>query len=299
MKKKIAIPILIVAALITTGILVSSYFVYAAIANSEPSQNYIYSKTQGSYEDLLIDVGVCDVIVGYNSTPMEEKLIVQLGYENMIGIPQFSYQTQNQSTILIPEKTEILKVQLRTDIKYNLNIFINNGSILLNVPENVSLGTVQLSTVSGNIFTSFPGNNEINNLRLFSTTGNIKADLTNAILGGDVSIGVINGLISVSSLNSTYQYDCNFDIYGITGNIFFSINQHEAMNSNVDGIIGIVTGNIFIEYSDTSNNVSAEFLNYAVSGITNEYRSSNHPAEHNYEFLCAIITGNIFISGNE
>ena len=299
MKKKIVIPILVVAALITTGILVSSYFVYSAMGNSDSSHNYIYSQTQESSEDLLIDLGVCDVIIGYNTTPMEEKLTVQFGYENMIGVPQFSHQTQNQSTILIPEKTEILKVQLRTDIKYNLNIIVKNGSIYLNVPENVSLGNIQISTVSGNILTSFPGNNQMDDLTLFTTTGNIKADITNGIISGDVTVSSITGLISVSLFNISYQQDCNLDIYGIACNVFLTINQHENMNANVEGTIGIIEGNILVEYSDTSDNVSADFSNYFVSGITNEYTSLNHPAEHYYEVLCAIITGNIFISGNE
>jgi hypothetical protein len=299
MKKKIVIPILVGAALITTGILVSSYFVYAAMANSDSSDNYIYSQTRESSEDLLIDLGVCDVIIGYNSTPMEQRLTVQLGYEDMIGVPQFSHQTQNQSTILIPKKTEILKVQLRTDIKYNLNILVDNGSIYLNVPENVNLGDVQISTVSGNIFTSFPGNNEINELILFATKGNIKADIKNGIIGEDITLNSITGLISASFFNVSYQQDCNLDIYGITGNIFLTINQHENMNANVEGSIGIIEGNILVDYTDTSDNVSADFSSYSVSGIPNEYKSPNHPADHYYKVLCAVITGNIFISGNE
>jgi DUF4097 and DUF4098 domain-containing protein YvlB len=297
MKKKIMIPIVAIAALITTGILLSSYFVYSAAASSEEKQQYIYSETIGSAEDLVINVKTCDIIIGYNNTPMTNKIDVHLGYEQMIGIPQVAYQTQEQSTILIPEKTEILKVTLRTDLKYNLNALTVNGSISFQVPKHVSVGSVKLSTVAGNILASFNQNSTIEDLAIFCTTGTIKLDLNGGNINGDIKLCNINGLTSVSLINPSYEEDCKIDIYGITGNILLDIDQNIEMDANIEGTIVLFTGNILAEYSDSVNNVSASFSCYSGTGVANQYTSPDHPAEYSYYFSCTVITGNIFVSG--
>ncbi|TXT67307.1 MAG: exported protein of unknown function [Promethearchaeota archaeon] len=299
MKAKVIIPILVISALITTGILVSSFFVYSANASSEDPNDFLKLQSNGSSEDLLIKLDVCNAIIGYNTTPTNERVSVKLGSNEIIGIPQFSQTTEEGTTVIIPKEVEVIKVVLRTDLQYNLNILTTNGSIFLSVPENVTLGNVHLTTVSGDILTTFLGGNEIHDLNLLTVDGHISAEVIASNIRGNINLGTTTGIISSTFHNNSYLNECQFNILDITGTIYLNIAQHDEMINDVSGTIAIITGNIIIDYFDSTENVSADIGGISLSGLSNTYTSPNHPAEHSYEFGCTVIEGYVLISADD
>jgi len=201
-------------------------------------------------------------------------------------------------------------VTLRDDITYALDVMTTTGNIKVNIPENVTVDDLLLTTTTGNSALYGNGANLTKGISSATTTGNYIINLTNCIIEDDISHLGTTGNVNVNLYNLEYSTDVAFNLQTTTGNINFNIYQYKAMGANITGFIDVTTGNININYIDNIASIGARFvstvttgnINYINSGGFEElgtiFRTLNYnSALYKYTFDLDTTTGNINVDG--
>lgn len=343
MKKKVIIIILVIAALITAGFVIFGIVGYATAGKIEESYYYTYTSSGTTTEEIDVDSDVSQVIIGYNSTPMESYMEATISVsvhglfmqgktiENFYNVPTTT-NNSNDKTIEFRIKQDqwfdpstwfsnrksTINLLLRTDVVYNFDIDVSVGDIDVNIPENVSVGDLELLTSTGSISAELSENtkvnsiqlitstgdvdfsshhtNHTNSIRLETSTGNIDSTLSNGIISGDIRSLTSTGSSTLRFYNLTYQTNCVWDFDGSTGNINIYIQQDANMNGNVSGDAATSTGDINVDYQDWSDNIGARFIGTTSTGTPDQYTSSDFAsASYKYDLDLQTSTGNINI----
>jgi len=202
---------------------------------------------------------------------------------------------------------------------------VSVGTIQLNVPQNVTIGILDLHATTGTVSIDLASNTKINTLNIETTTGNIhlhslKTNYTNGIdltastgkVNLSISNGILNGNINtltstgntyVNIINMTYETNSVWNIGGSTGNVLFNIEQDGNMNANVSGSVIVSTGRIEVSYRDWSADVGARFVGSTSTGIIDEdlpYESSGFDStDYTFDFNLETSTGNIIFAAIE
>jgi len=344
------IVILAIAALLTAGIVTFGIYGYATAGKVENSFYYTYTSTEGEVEDINIETDIGMVVINYNSTSMESYMDANINasveglfiegktfdefYNQPITVNgsstkslEFSMKRDqwfNPSTWFSVRRV-VIDLTLRTDVAYNINVNVSVGNILLNVPENVTIGNLNLQSTTGTISVDLSENTKINTvdietstgkielkslktnhtngIDLTTSTGSIDVSLSNGILNGNINTVTSTGNSYIDIFNMTYETNSVWSIGGSTGNVFLNIEQDENMNANVSGSVIVSTGRIEVSYRDWSANVGAKFVGTTSTGILDAdlpYESSGFDsADYTYDFTLETSTGNIIFAAIE
>ncbi|MFO7796711.1 MAG: hypothetical protein ACQERB_09210 [Promethearchaeati archaeon] len=349
MQKKFIV-ILAISALLTAGIVTFGIYGYATAGKVENTFYYTYSSTGGEVEDININTDIGMVVINYNTTSMESYMEANINasveglfiegkpFEEFYNQPvtangsstktlEFSMKRDqwfNPSTWFSVRRV-VINLTLRTDVVYNINVNVSLGTIVLNVPENVTIGnlgllsstgtvsvdlsentkinTVDIETSTGKIELDSLKTNYTNGIDLTTSTGSIEVSLSNGIINGDINTETSTGNSYVDIFNMTYETNSVWSIRGSTGNVFLNIEQDENMNANVSSSVIVSTGRIEVIYRDWSVNVGAKFVGSTSTGIIDAdlpYESLGFDsADYTYDFTLETSTGNIIFAAIE
>jgi len=341
---------LAIAAILTAGIVTFGIYGYATAGTVGKSFNYSYTSSGEDVEDVNIDVDIGKVVMNYNSTPMDSYMEANINasveglfvegkifndfYNEPITVNESSVKTIefnikrdqwfDPSTWFSVRRVTI-DLTLRTDVVYNINVNVSVGNILLNVPENVTIGnldlksstgtvsvdlaedtqinTVEIETSTGTIELESLKTNYTNSIDLTTSTGSIEVSLSNGILNGNINTATSTGNSYIDIFNMTYETNSVWSIGGSTGNVLLNIEQNENMNANVSGSFIVSTGKIEVSYRDWSVNVGAKFVGTTSTGILDAdlpYESSGFDsADYTYDLTLETSTGNIIFAAIE
>lgn len=324
MKKSILIPILVVSAVITAGILAFSFISYGTQGSIDASSDYAYASSSSGDESVMISADMCDITIEYNSTSMEYGMeayftaeIEGLFVKGRVFEEFFQYpHTQNLSDVksiifsthedlfknplnLFSNKDLEFTIKLRTDLEYNINIDVAVGDISMDVPVGVSLGDVNLESDVGDVSLNAHESNFNGDLSISSTTGKVNVNLNNSTIAGDISASTMTGSTRVSLVNLSYLTDTNLDIGTTTGSIYLTIDQRVNMGAMVSGSLTVTTGNIAVNYYDNSDELSLNCVSSTTTGNADQYTSPEYPTTYCYDLRLQTTTGNIDITATE
>lgn len=324
MKKSILIPILVISAVITAGILTFSFISYGTQGTIDISSNYVYTSSPSEDESVSISADICDISIEYNNTPMEYGMeayfmakinglfVKGRSFEEFFQYPQTQNLSEVKSIILstreglyknplniFSNKDLRLTLRLRTDLEYNINVDTAVGDISVDVPVGISLGEVNLKSDVGDVSLNALDSSFKGDISLSSTTGNVRVNLNNSTVAGDLSASTTTGSARLNLVNLSYPTDTNLNIGTTTGSIYLTIDQQVNMGAKVSGTLSVTTGNIEVKYYDNSDELSLNCISSTTTGNADQYTSPEYPTNDCYDLRLQTTTGNIDITAAE
>ena len=216
------------------------------------------------------DVSSAEVVFQFNSTPMEEIIMIDAqfdfsfrGSEDSIleEVYDIMWDTSETSVLFGVYQTDwfnwamwdqsIIIVTLRTDVVYDLDIDTGSGSVSVDVPKGVDFTHLGINSGSGSIHLKMNGSSSIaNDLSIDVGSGGIQASIKDTVIqnGFYADTGSGSLYLALDGVNLSSGLDLNTG----SGNIDLSI-VHSLLSN------GIV--------SDTgSGTVSFELINTTLGG---------------------------------
>ncbi|TXT62467.1 MAG: hypothetical protein BAJALOKI3v1_570005 [Promethearchaeota archaeon] len=344
MNKKVIIAILVISAALTAGFVIFGIVGYATAGTIEKSYQFSYTNSSiFGLEDIDIDFDLAKVDINYNSTPMDAYMEANLSvlieglfmegksFANFFSEPITANNSADKNIQFLMKQDQwfdpstwfstkivTLHILLRTDVEYNIDVDVSVGDLSVNVPENVSVGALELLTSTGSISADLSENSTVNTIELITSTGNIgfksqyinhtgsirfetatgniDSTISNGIIDGNIRILTSTGNSLLRFYNLTYEANNVWDIDGSTGNIDIHIQQYDNMNANVSGSAITSTGNVYVYYQDWSNSVGVRLDGTTSTGSAEDYTSSDFAtATFHYDLALTTSTGNVNI----
>ncbi len=347
--------LLIVAILIVGGGV--GFFVYGFVTMGiiKDSFNFSYEPVSpDAIEDLTINVDIGEIIFQYNTTPFASYAQIDVSieisgmfvegktYQNFFNpsIEWWDNSTATFSLLTLPDiwfdpshwfKTYNITVivTLRTDLVFDITALASTGSIEMEVPEDVildglsltsSTGSVKLKTLGDNTFTGslrletstgsiesyVSKTNFSSGFQALTSTGSLTLNFTNCIMGNDLIGTVSTGGVNFKSYNMLYSKDIDFNLDTSTGSIDVELYQYISMGANVTGTWETSTGSVDVIYRDSLVDTGFRFvsstgtgsINYVgngtISGLGSICSSTNYAsATYRYVFSLDTSTGSI------
>ncbi len=302
MRKGGKIALLIISIIIVGGGVTFGLVMATTWGKFEDSYNFSYKPdTPSPVKSIKVNTDIGNINIKYNSTPMDHyadldvdilvrgPLVKGKSFSDIFkpivwinestSVITFSLETKELSWIFFSITSKvIINVTLRTDVVFDINADATTGDIDINVPENISVDTLDLEVTTGSIDFNANNNEITNNLKVKVTTGNIEVNLDNSIIGTDISLEATTGSIDFFAKNTTITTDfkaiattgyvnLNFTSCKIGGNIRGKTDTGKItmktykmiyiQSSNWD--IDATTGNVIIQiyqHSEMLNNVT-------------------------------------------
>ncbi|MFX1583007.1 MAG: hypothetical protein ACFFDL_00320 [Promethearchaeota archaeon] len=274
---------------------------------------FYYNPGNSSFmESLNINADVGEIDIKYINEPVDycakveiEIEMLGLGLAGKTYLDYFNILWQNTSGLVnltMELKTGINYVEVLSQIKnVNISVFLK-ADVLCDINILVNL--------EGNVKITVPSFHSIGNILSSVTKGGIQYDFINCILKGNIT-GIIQdrGDIKIKSYNVEYYQNSMWSLYANIGDILIEIDQNEAANANITGIITTITGNYLFIYRDNTDDVGAYFIlhvhpdDYAINqkiteitgfayivlpvNNTDVYHitSDDYPSQYNYNWL--------------
>ncbi|MBD3212840.1 MAG: hypothetical protein GF311_09550 [Candidatus Lokiarchaeota archaeon] len=348
MNKKVIIAILAISAILTAGLVIFGIVGYATAGTIEKSYQFTYTNSSISGpENIDIDSDLAKVNIHYNSTPMDAYMEANLSvrveglfmegktFANFFDEPVTVNNSADKNIQFLMKQDQwfdpstwfstkivALYILLRTDVEYNIDVDVSVGDVSINVPENVSVGTLELLTSTGSISADLSENSTVNTIELITSTGNvvfnsqytnhkslitlqtstgnIDSTISDGYIDGNVRILTSTGNSILRFYNLTYETNSVWDIDGSTGNINIFIQQDENMYANVSGSAITSTGNIYVNYKDWNSLIGVRLDGSTSTGIAEDYISSDfNTATYHYDLDLTTSTGNVNIDHND
>jgi DUF4097 and DUF4098 domain-containing protein YvlB len=224
-----------------------------------------------------------------------------------------------------------ITVTLRTDVVYDLTALTSVGDIEMEVPDEVPLNGISLTSSTGSInFKTLGNNGFLGSVRLESSTGDIESYATKSNFSsgfqaststGDLTLNFTNcimeynliatdstGDVTFKSYNMLYSTNILLNLETSTGDIDVDLYQYITMGANVSGTWETSTGSVDVLYRDNLVNTNVRFvgsigvgsINYTphatmeITGLGSIYSTLNYgDAMYRYVFSLDTSTGNV------
>jgi hypothetical protein len=234
--------------------------------------------------DYLVMIDVEIEMAGPNLKSKSYLDFFNIGWENLTSPLNFTFILISD---MLVEFSNLhianinINVQLRADIVFSLNAFVNEGVVKFS-----ALG-ITVSDLFSNVI-----------------NGDVIYEFTYCEVEGNISGIVNNGNITLITYNNKYTHNSLLTLNNKVGYILFEIIQFEKMGANITGTGITKTGNISINYKDFSPDIGARFVFYNATGHGHEtenswvgferdiippdigqyYNSTDYPSQNNYNF---------------
>ncbi|MFX1326636.1 MAG: hypothetical protein ACFE91_00640 [Promethearchaeota archaeon] len=254
----ISIIVVIIIITIPVTILLIGYSDYGRI---DEIITYKYStSTPSSNEKLNIysDIGKVDIKYTHQPVNYFLKLEVNIkmsgsGLNEKSHLDFFNIVWQNTSSpinftmelisdILLDSSKFFIRnisiaVTIRSDIVFDINTTVNEGTIKITVPSGVYMNNLSINLTKGIVFYDFYG----------------------CIIMGNIT-GVINlGNFELKSFNIRYMQNSNWNFTINNGNFDIYISQYIDLEANITGKVIMNGGILNLNYDDKSANIGAKF----------------------------------------
>lgn len=225
------IALIIVSTLIVGGGLGFVITGFATSGNIEDSFAFLYEPSSPDpIEDLSINTDIGKTIIKYNttSTPYYAKIDVDLKIAGLfmsgktyLNFFKLSTEWWDESTAafylkILPDVwfdpshwfksyDIIVTLTLRTDITYKIDAITTIGSINIDIPKNVIMDDLFLTTTTGSVSAYATGVNLTKGITCATSTGSLAMNLTNCLIEGDITGTATTGSVStyVTGVNLT------------------------------------------------------------------------------------------------
>ena len=271
----------ILAILIVVGVF---YGVNRLLPKSEITGDvefHYFSNTPNSVESLKLDIDIADIVLLYNTTPVEEIVKINasidfagrsISAENLTELCTFTWDNSSDLKSLTlqynidgnlgySDLSQIV-VLLRTDLIYNLTVISNDGKVSLNFPQDTTCSEINIKSTSNLVELDFkPGFKVLKNITLDSTSGDIELSANNTYFQGGITIDNKFGDIIFSSYSCSFGGD--FKYQALAGHQNLTI-INPVYSTNVKWTIIGGTADIdlhVIQKIACENNVIATILN--------------------------------------
>jgi hypothetical protein len=227
-----------------------------------------------------------------------------------------------------------VNVTLNPMVIFSVTASVTSGNLVMTIPDSIKVGTLSLSTVSGNNHLNIGDNDTIEGtvqmattsgnvditsgnstykqaLSFQSTSGNVGVTLNRGNASGNIAANSTSGNVNVNIVNMTLGSNIRLDIGVTSGNINLVMDQRLKPAKTVSCSLKDTSGNIVVDYKAKSAQTSTTFTNTKVSGnivCTNNggfqeiaggavFQSLNQSKSVRFDASAHAVSGNIRITG--
>ncbi len=243
-RRRLVVAMIILGIFVLTGTVGTSVFLEKTVVNEQ--RTYTFNIDPGLVTmDFDFDISSADVEYSYNSTPMENAIVIHATFDYSIrsfsqmpidklytitaenGADSASFIIDRRSIFSYSfwDRSEI-SVMLRTDLDYDLSIKTGSGNIDALFPSNTDFTSVHAETGSGDLSVAFAGNHSLSDsLSLNAGSGNIDLTAESMILGSDFTAETGSGEMDISFTAVRIHGDVRLDTG--SGNMVFDTQRSE------------------------------------------------------------------------